>query len=121
MNLYYVVENISIRKIIWIILYKAWESQVEILNNFEKLLIKTETMNDEPSLMVLRNGKKVLFIDQRVSRTSKTGSGSSHCSSIGRKTPDKNSNDGDEPTFRIQKALQVKWSVIAHRRESVIS
>ena len=33
--------------------------------------MKSESMNDEPSLMVLRNGKKVLFIDQRVSRSSK--------------------------------------------------
>ena len=65
-------------------------------------------MNDEPSLMILRSGRKILFIDQRVSRTSKTGSGSSHCSSIGRKTPDKISNDGDELTFGVQKALQVK-------------
>ena len=78
-------------------------------------------MNDEPSLMILRSGRKVLFIDQRVSRSSKNRSGSSHCSSIGRKTPDKNSNDGDELTFRVQKALQVKLSVIVHRRESVTS
>ena len=88
--------------------YSLVHIKFEILNNFEKLLIKTEPMNDEPSLMVLRNGKKVLFIDQRVSRTSKNRSGSSHCSSIGRKTPDKNSNDGDELTLRVQKALQVK-------------
>ena len=70
--------------------------------------MKTEPMNDGPSLMILRNGKKVLYIDQRVFRTSKYRSGSSHCSSIGRKTPDKNSNDGDELTFRVQKVLQVK-------------
>ena len=60
------------------------------------------------AMMVLRSGKKVPFIDQRISRRSKNISGSSHCSSIGRKTPDKNSDDRDELVLTVQKALQVK-------------
>ena len=60
------------------------------------------------AMMVLRSGRKVPFIDQRVSRRSKSRYGSSHCSSIGRKTPEKTSNDRDELVLRVQKALQVK-------------
>ena len=78
----------------------------EIFNNFEQISIKIAPMNE--AMMVLRSGRKVPFIDQRVSRKSKSRSGSSHCSSIGRKTPDKNSDDRDELVLTVQKALQVK-------------
>ena len=67
--------------------------------------MKIAPMNE--AMMVLRSGRQVPFIDQRVSRKSKNISGSSHCSSIGRKTPDKNSDDRDEVALRVQKALQV--------------
>ena len=60
------------------------------------------------AMMVLRSGKKVPFIDQRVSKKSKKRSGSSHCSPIGRKTPDNNQDDGDELTVRVHDALKVK-------------
>ena len=68
--------------------------------------MKIAPMNE--AVMVLRSGRKVEFIDQRVSRKSESRSGSSHCSSIGRKTPDKNSDDRDELVLTVQKALQVK-------------
>ena len=58
-------------------------------------------------MMILRSGKKVPFIDQRLTRRPKRISGSSHCSSIGRKTPDQTCDDDSELILKVQQSLQV--------------
>ena len=79
-----------------------------LLQNFKTFIDSITSFK----MMLLRSGKKVPFIDQRASRKSKRRSSSSHCSSIGRKTPDNNWDTGSELVCKVQQALKVKFMLI---------